>query len=1148
MHLKKIKLVGFKSFVEPQILEFNHPVSCIVGPNGCGKSNIIDAVKWVIGESSAKYLRGEQMSDVIFNGSTGRPPVGQAQVELIFDNKNSVLKGQWADYEEVSIRRAIYRDGQSVYFLNNTRCRRRDILDLFLGTGLGQRSYAIIEQGMVSRFIDAKPAEIRTHIEEAAGISRYKERRKETLSKLNEAQDNLNRLADLKNELEKRVENLATQAQQAALYQEVRGLLVRTRQALLAGSYQAADRDRETLTQKLSQLKLTQQDQDQQLNQFRLKHAQDFKRSDQLEFQLRSLEQEHKNLALAKKDRGHQLEQSQMAHAFLNQQIREIHLRLEHIDDQIAQLVKERELLGDLPSEAGLLTLLEQQRHEQEQALTQLAQSLNQQQQAHRKLLTLNQEPKQQVEVLKTKTQMAEMQILQRQQAIASFQKELHQLEDQLVSLNPAHAKQQAADLLEKVEHKNLILEKIELELDQAQQQRSHLEQQLARLGEQVSRTQRELATLQQNITGRSSQRSSWFTQDNGSLYEVFQKNLPKAPYQKALSMALATEFLYHGDQAPSLAQLAAVADKDIEYSWGPKESWFAFDQPVATPAYWHQWEYCDSFEQALERQAHLGSHEVLLLPNGALLGANWMRPARQRPQVTLAQLLAQEKELAAQFELLTAQSHEQQQQLIDVKARLNTLQNDKRDHLDTLRIYTRDHQQASIKAERIYQQHIALEDKIQKIQEQSTHAKKHQVTLQEQLVDYRDHIEKLMVFITEQETSSSALERDLVELQQQYQQQQQALKTSQQDQNIALQKIQQWQLSVEKLKTMNESLLKQKELYEQEVLLKNKEQELMVRPIEEQKVLLQQLEKEFIAMQERLTEMTLLYQRYQEELRSLTLSERQQEQALAQTLQQLHQQEILWEKNVVELRLLVEQILDFGWEVEQIKLIESSSSLTVLKKQVHEYQAQLEAMGQVNLRALDEYEKEKERLVFIQEQYVDIYQATQELLEAVNQLDEEIKQTFDETFNKLNDSFQRLFPMLFGGGQASLVRLTAADNMEEGVVIKAQPPGKKNATLAVLSGGEKALTASALVFSFFHLNPAPFCLLDEIDAPLDDTNTLRLGTMIRKLSEEIQFIIVTHSKIMMEQGDILYGVTMKEPGVSRLVDVDIKAALEAIQ
>jgi len=568
----------------------------------------------------------------------------------------------------------------------------------------------------------------------------------------------------------------------------------------------------------------------------------------------------------------------------------------------------------------------------------------------------------------------------------------------------------------------------------------------------------------------------------------------------------------------------------------------------VATPAYWHQWEYCESFEQALARHTHLGSHEVLLLPNGALLGTNWIRPARQRPQVTLAQLLAQEKELAAQFESLTAQSYEQQQQLVEIKTRLNALQNDKREHLDALRIFTRDHQQASIKAERIYQQNIALEDRIQKIQEQSIHAKKHQVTLQEQLVDYRDHIEKLMVLIAEQETSSTALERDLIGLQQQYQQQQLALKTSQQEQNIAVQKIQQWQLSVEKIKTMHESLLKQQQIYEQEVLAKNKEQELMAGPIEEQKFLLQQIEKEFLVMEDRLTEMTLLYQRYQEDLRSLTVAERQQEQALAQTLQQLHQQELLWEKNVVEMRLLVEQILDFGWEVEQIKSIESSSSLPILKKQVHEFQLQLEAMGQVNLRALDEHEKEKERLVFIQEQYVDIYQATQELLEAINQLDDEIKQTFDETFNKLNESFQRLFPMLFGGGQASLVRLTAADNIEEGVVIKAQPPGKKNATLAVLSGGEKALTASALVFSFFHLNPAPFCLLDEIDAPLDDTNTSRLGAMIRKLSEEIQFIIVTHSKIMMEQGDILYGVTMKEPGVSRLVDVDIKAALEAIQ
>jgi chromosome segregation protein len=1146
MHLKKIKLAGFKSFVEPQILEFNHPVSCIVGPNGCGKSNIIDAVKWVIGESSAKYLRSEQMSDVIFNGSTGRQPVGQAQVELIFDNKDSVLKGQWADYAEISIRRIVYRDGQSTYFLNNTRCRRRDILDLFMGTGLGQRSYAIIEQGMVSRFIDAKPAEIRAHIEEAAGISRYKERRKETYSKLNETQDNLNRLQDLKNELEQRVESLAQQAQDAARFQEIRGSLVRSRQALLAVSYKTAHADKLKLTQELSRLKVLHQDQDQQLAQFRLKHAEDYKRSDQLEHQLRSLEQEHKNLLLAKKDRAHQLQQSQMTHDFLVQHLHETEQRLVQLSLQEEECIQELNSLGEAPEERVVLAQLLLERQEQEQRLSHLNEKLHQQQQAYRRLLTLTQEPKQHVEVLRTKIQHSEQQILQRQRMVQSAQEELKQSEQQLASLNPSEAKQHAQALAATLDQKNIYLEHNDLNLDQAQQQRLELEQKCARLQEQRQRCFQEWNSIKEKIAARVSKSSSWF-HDQDKVYEVFAQQLPKQPYQQALAMALGTEFLYHGDSVPSATQLQKYADRDLEYCWGPQTSYFAFEEPVARPSYWDQWIYCDSFEEGLKKQLTLKEHQVLLLPNGALMGSNWVRPARQRPQVTQASLLGKEKELCAEHAQLEVDENQQQEELRAVKERLMSFQQKKKELLEEIRLLTKDSQQASIKAERLHQQHIALQDKAQKIKEQMHHAQQDQTALQNRLVSFREEIEQLTVLIVEQETSSLALENELSVLQQQYQEQQQALKLSQAQQGAAQQSVQQWELHVQKLKTLQGSLLQQKEFCDREAALKKLELEEIIAPMQEQKLLLSQAEEQAEFLQQRLTERLELLQRYQQELRSISTSERQQEQALAQILQQLHQHELLWEKNVVEVRHLTEQILDFGWEVEQIQLIESTDSAVFLKKQVQELQVALDAMGQVNLRALDEYEKEKERLILIQEQYLDVHQATQELLQAIAQLDEEIKQTFDDTFNHLNSSLQQLFPLLFGGGQASLVKLTGAEHLEEGVIIKAQPPGKKNATLAVLSGGEKALTAAALVFSFFNLNPAPFCLLDEVDAPLDDSNTLRLANMIRKLSEQIQFIVVTHSKIMMEQGDILYGVTMKEPGVSRLVDVDMKAALEFI-
>ena len=1144
MHLKRIKLAGFKSFVEPQVLEFNHAMSCIVGPNGCGKSNVIDAVKWVIGESSAKYLRSEQMSDVIFNGSTSRQPVGQAQVELIFDNSESILKGQWAEYQEISIRRSIYRDGQSNYYLNGTKCRRKDIIDLFLGTGLGQRSYAIIEQGMVSRFIDAKPVEIRAHIEEAAGISRYKEKRKETVSKLEETQDNLSRLEDLKKELEVRVAGLAVQAEQAARYQELRGQLVRTRQALLALSYNQADQERVQVQQELERLQLAQQSLEQELQQFRLKHAQDFKRVDEIEMQVRSIEQQHKNLALSKKDKFHQLQQARTTYEFLLKGIEEAKLRLDEIDLQLKTCQDQLADLETKKPQDNKLEWLAQLRKEHESKVKQIQDLLAQKQIGYKKLLNLKQEPKQQVEIIKTKIQHAEHQILQRNAAVDNFEKETENLLQLLPSLNYSVAKQEVEDAQKIIAQKNTVIEGIDLDLEQSQNQRLQLEQEAARKQEQYLNAQQELKKIQHLIERRSAQVSTWLDQEQDA-YEVFAKHLPEKKYQQALSMACGTEFLYYGQSSPTIEQLQKIADRDLEYIWGNKATHFAFNQQIPQPSYWKDWIYCESYEQAIDRLGSLSEQDILLLPNGSLMGNNWLRPARQKPQVTSAHLKSQEQELILLVESKSVELHDCQKKLIEIKEKINQLLQTKRIQSEELKNASRDQQQASIKAERLYQQYVATQDKLNKLKEQIDQAKKNRSQQQDQIQQFRSQIEELTSLIEEQETSFTVLEQEITVLQEDYHHHQQTLKQYQDEQQQVMNIVQQWQLQYQKVQAYIESLHQQKKIQDKDLADKLAQDKELATPIGEYQLLLEQAENEFIQVENHLTQTTELLVKYQGQLRELVSQEKKIEQQLAVILKQLHQQEILSEKNLLELRHLIDQILDFGWEVEQIKLIETDTPLASLKKSVIELTASIEAMGQVNLRALEEHQKERSRLDFIEENYLDVHQATQELLAAIAQLDFEIAQTFDETFNKLNTSFQRLFPTLFGGGQASLVRLAAEDGVEEGIVIKAQPPGKKNATLAVLSGGEKALTAAALVFSFFQLNPAPFCLLDEVDAPLDDTNTLRLAKMIRTLSDEIQFIVVTHSKIMMEQGDVLFGVTMKEPGVSRLVDVDMKAALE---
>jgi chromosome segregation protein len=780
-----------------------------------------------------------------------------------------------------------------------------------------------------------------------------------------------------------------------------------------------------------------------------------------------------------------------------------------------------------------------------EKMLTSLTEELTQKQKDYKKLLTLKQEPKQQVEVLRTKIQHHEQQILQKNYFIERSTQELSQLTAQLKLFNHSDVKKEAELSTKNLQGLMLELDNIDRVLDAKQAIRLELEHSVITAQEHRHHCNKELTSVKQSVQTRMAHKAAWLEVQDCHVYEIFQQQLPKQGYQEALSMAFSTEFLFHGEKPPTRTQLEMCADKDIEYTWASKEVFFAFEEKISLPAYCNQWVYCDSYEQALVALKDLTAQEVLLLPNGALLGKNWIRPSRNRPQITIASLLNREKELTVTFELLVATHQEKQQQLIRIKDELVHFQMKKKELQENIKEVTKNQQNLNLKAERLYQQYIAVTDKIQTIEQQRKESEKQQLLFNNEILAFRSKVEELMVLIETQETSCDALDETLSKLQQAHQETTIKLKLAQEKNNQASEALQQWKIKLVSSKTQEESLKTQRHLCEKELVIKQEELQRVQDPIPHYLVLLNQAEHEFDTMQLKLTEVLEALKIAQNDLRSIISTERQQEQLLAQILNKLHHQELLHEKNTAELSYLVEQILDFGWDVDQIQLIHTTELLPDLKKKISELQEQLESMGQINLRAIEEHQKEQERLTFINEQYLDVHQAAQNLLQGIQELDEEIKQLFDTTFNQLNNSFETLFPILFGGGYAQLVRVSVDDDGDFGVIIKAQPPGKKNSTLSVLSGGEKALTAAALVFSFFNLNPAPFCLLDEVDAPLDDTNTLRLGAMIKKLSETIQFIIVTHSKIMMEQGDILYGVTMKEPGVSRLVNVDMKAALE---
>ncbi|EKT4458256.1 chromosome segregation protein SMC [Pseudomonas putida] len=1160
MRLKCIRLAGFKSFVDPTTVNFPSNMAAVVGPNGCGKSNIIDAVRWVMGESSAKNLRGESMTDVIFNGSSGRKPVSQASIELVFDNSETTLVGEYAAYAEISIRRKVTRDGQNSYYLNGTKCRRRDITDIFLGTGLGPRSYSIIEQGMISKLIEAKPEELRNFIEEAAGISKYKERRRETENRIRRTQENLARLTDLREELERQLERLHRQAQAAEKYREYKAQERQMKARLSALRWRGLDeqvRQRESVIgdQGVSHEALVaeQRNADASIERLRDGHHELSERFNQVQGRFYSVAGDIARVEQSIQHGQQRLRQLQDDFKEAERTRLETESHLGHDRTLLATLGEELAMLE--PEQEMTLAAAE----EAAAALEEAELGMHGWQEQWDSFNSSSAEPRRQAEVQQARLQQLEAS-LERQ---TERQRKLVEEREQLGS-DP-----QDAAMLEQVEQlasSEMLLEELQLceeqvierlenareQLQQATQAQQQAQGDLQRLGGRLA----SLEALQQAALEPGAGAAQWLHGQGLEQQPRLAEGLRVEPgWELAVETVLGADLQavlvddfndldFAGLEQGELRLLLAVsAGATLPGSLLEKVEgridlapWLGQVRPV------------EDLAQALEQRGSLGEGQSLVSRDGYWVGRHFLRVRRGGEAEGGVLARGQEIERLGQEQLEQEAALEQLDQQLQA---LREQQLDLEEQREQLRRRTQDENRlhgelkASLSASRARAEQVELRRR--RLHEELGELEEQRALEHEQLGEARLLLQEaleLMAQDTEQREQLMARRDTLRE----------SLDRVRQEARQHKDHAHQLAVRLGSLRAQYDSTRQALERLElQAARLTERQEQLSLNleegeaPQEELRLKLEELLERRMSVDEEMRLARLHMDEADRELRDAEKRRTQAEQQAQLLRGQLEQLRLECQGLDVRRKTLQEQLLADGYDLQGVlATLEAEASEQGTEQELEQLEARIQRLGAINLAAIEEYEQQSERKRYLDAQDADLVEALETLENVIRKIDKETRNRFKDTFDQINAGLQALFPKVFGGGSAYL-ELTGEDLLDTGVTIMARPPGKKNSTIHLLSGGEKALTALALVFAIFKLNPAPFCMLDEVDAPLDDANVGRYARLVKEMSESVQFIYITHNKIAMEMADQLMGVTMHEPGCSRLVAVDVEAAMAMV-
>ena len=1163
MRLKSIKLAGFKSFVDPTTVNFPSNLGCVVGPNGCGKSNIIDAVRWVMGESSAKNLRGENMTDVIFNGSVNRKPIGQASIELVFDNSDGTLQGEYGRFTEIAIKRRVTREGQSDYYLNGTKCRRRDITDIFLGTGLGPRSYSIIEQGMISRLIESKPEELRVFIEEAAGISKYKERRRETENRMRRTMENLERLTDLRDELDRQLQHLQRQAQAAERYTELKKeerLLKAQLQALQWRTLDEQVKDREVkirdLEVKLESVVAEQRSIDADIEKFRDIHSTATDQFGEVQARFYSL---GADIARAEQSIQHQQERSRQLKEDLRQTEDSFQLAQQHLNSDTEKELMWKEELEEIAPELEMARASEEETSE---LLGTADESMQNWQQAWDDFNARAAEPRQKAEVQQSRILHLE-QVLQRISERSAKLDEEKQglssgpLEEEIELIN-----EQLAEIDLQIEEQQLRAEQHADDINQHREANSQLSADLDSNRNKLQSLrgrQASLEALQQAALGQQGGAiSDWLKSNdlssNNRLAEslkvdsgwetavetVLGEHLQAVCVDGLDAVASLTEKLEKGsvtllDSASVSAGTATVAETLAGKVDGSLADGLLAGIYIA-----------DNLETALALRSQLAAHESVVTADGVWIGPNWLRVAKDDD--AQAGVLGRQQELETIDEdiaILEQQISDIETQLADGREALSNVENQREQFQREQQTLSKKHSELrselsakQVKVEECSARLNRINRELEEVREQF---QLEQENLSESRMTLQDAIEGM-------EQDANERERLLAERESNRERLDQARERARQDKDSA----HQLQMRHQSLKAQLGSMLQNIERARQQVeQLEERRLHLTDNignadePVEELKLELESKLEQRLQVEEELAAARAKVDEIEHGLRESEGRRSGIEQSAQQIRSELESVRVDVQGLQVRRRTLEEQLIETQFDLETVlENLPEGASEKAWTESLESIGRRVARLGPINLAAIDEYKSQSERKLYLDAQNDDLLEALETLENAIHKIDKETRQRFKDTFDTVNASLQELFPKVFGGGTAYL-EMTGDDLLDTGIAIMARPPGKRNSTIHLLSGGEKALTAIALVFSIFRLNPAPFCMLDEVDAPLDDANVGRYARLVKEMSKSVQFIYITHNKIAMEMADQLLGVTMHEPGVSRLVTVDVDEAAE---
>ena len=1169
MRLTSIKLSGFKSFAEPTIFQLPGQLVGVVGPNGCGKSNIMDAVRWVLGESKASELRGESMQDVIFNGSGQRKPASRASVELVFDNTLARAGGQWNAFAEIAVKRTLTRDGTSSYYINNQPVRRRDVQDVFLGTGLGPRAYAIIGQGTISRIIESRPEELRLFLEEAAGVSKYKERRRETENRLRDTRENLTRVDDILRELNANLDKLEKQAE-------------------VAGKYRTLQEQGTTRLHQLWFLK----HRDAAIEEARVGTAVS-EASNALEARMAELRHVEA-----------QLEHVRQAHYAANDALHgkqgwlaEAALEVSRLEERIRYVVEGRSRaqarLVDIHSQSAQWsdrqqTAKDELEHIAEQivAAEEQAELLHAQAEDQGLALPDAEEAVRRAQATASQQRGAVTQVQQQIQVLAADSRHIEEQSRQLRGRREklAGEKQglQAPDLAR--------IDTLKLQEAEATETLEVTEARLHDLNEQVPQLDDQRRAAQEAVN-----REAGRLGDTGARLEALRSLQAKVQTEGKLKPWLDKHGLtglqglwtqVHIEPGWETALESALRERLNALSVGRLDTLraFASDAPPAKLAF-----YALPSGSAPQTHPTLPRlSELLRLANlqetaglKALLG-DWLEGVYTAPSIDDA--LAQRTQLKHGEVIMTREGHAVSTHAVSfyapdseqagMLARAQEIENlDRQQRAQTL--IADDAKTASVRLEAAYTE---TSQRLQTARREATEAQTRAHTLHVELLRLTQQAEaattrrdQLQEELADIGTQQEALEERKATGEARFEELDMALATAQErhaeldDAVIAAER------------RLSDAREQQRSLERQAQEARFQARALAARRDELQRSMetaAQQMAANVQAGEQLQLELGSFDDAAaQSGLQAALATKLQREQALglarseyddlSAQLKRAEEQKMGFEHSLQPLRDQITRLqlelqaaqLGGAQYLEQLAAAEvdlvalgqgiedGSVKLFGLQTEIDRINRDINALGAVNLAALDELTASRERKTFLDAQNADLLEAIGTLEGAIHKIDLETRDLLASTFNQVNEHFGRMFPSLFGGGHARLV-MTGGEILDSGVQVMAQPPGKKNSTIHLLSGGEKALTAIALVFAIFQLNPAPFCLLDEVDAPLDDANTERYKNLVMEMSKGTQFLFISHNKIAMEMAEQLIGVTMQEQGVSRIVAVDMQSAL----